>query len=267
MHIFRLDKDTHRSFLEERRRDPITGDTFAPEDRVVFCASCKSAFLAESWEYIGHSHCGQQDTLTAFPRPERRLLRFEMPPDESVYPNNQRLEKQDTWRLLGRIGINFAQPIFFWMYFYYHMGWAHPLLIFLASLTLIPAAKQVRYLRNAWKSRILLNAPFVIAKKHVYLRNEPIAYTDLKEIDVELKKTFFQRRAKLTFYFKDGSTRSYTENLKSDSDLRAFLWALPTLAQNCPVRYQARAFEDWELASHLAESQSSQLIVERNPPR
>lgn len=54
-------------FLEENRNDPITGDSFSLGDTIVFCAECKSAFLKESWEYIGSKHCHQKRTLKSFP--------------------------------------------------------------------------------------------------------------------------------------------------------------------------------------------------------
>ncbi|WP_291722629.1 RDD family protein [Bernardetia sp.] len=54
-------------FLKENRQDPITGDEFCLGDKVVFCASCKSAFLADSWEYMNGKHCGQVGTLRKFP--------------------------------------------------------------------------------------------------------------------------------------------------------------------------------------------------------
>ncbi|WP_291726075.1 RDD family protein [Bernardetia sp.] len=54
-------------FLEENRKDPITGDGFSLGDTIVFCAECKSAFTKESWEYMGAKHCNQRRTLKNFP--------------------------------------------------------------------------------------------------------------------------------------------------------------------------------------------------------
>ncbi|WP_338813942.1 RDD family protein [Bernardetia sp. Wsw4-3y2] len=54
-------------FLKENRQDPVTGDEFSVGDEIVFCASCKSAFLKESWEYMNSKHCGQTFTLKKFP--------------------------------------------------------------------------------------------------------------------------------------------------------------------------------------------------------
>lgn len=54
-------------FLAENRQDPITQDDFSLGDEIVFCAECKSAFLKESWEYMGLEHCNQDETLNYFP--------------------------------------------------------------------------------------------------------------------------------------------------------------------------------------------------------
>ncbi|MEM6298783.1 MAG: hypothetical protein AAF740_08865, partial [Bacteroidota bacterium] len=48
--------------------DPITGEKIRAGQQVVFCATCKSAFLKESWEYLGKKHCGQFLTLRTFPK-------------------------------------------------------------------------------------------------------------------------------------------------------------------------------------------------------
>ncbi|WP_338766141.1 RDD family protein [Bernardetia sp. ABR2-2B] len=61
-------------FLEENRQDPITGDDFSVGDEIVFCASCKSAFLKESWEFMDRKHCNQKKILRSFPSYEKLFL-------------------------------------------------------------------------------------------------------------------------------------------------------------------------------------------------
>ena len=63
----------HHYFLLEKRRDPVTGEVFQEGNEVVFCARCKSAFLKESWEYLGKKHCNQIFTLKTFPKPLSKL--------------------------------------------------------------------------------------------------------------------------------------------------------------------------------------------------
>jgi len=67
MNIHKIQSHLHQSFLEEERKDAITGDLIQANDEVVFCGICKSAFLKDSWEYIGKKHCGQSKTLDSVP--------------------------------------------------------------------------------------------------------------------------------------------------------------------------------------------------------
>ncbi|WP_338766074.1 hypothetical protein WAF17_02970 [Bernardetia sp. ABR2-2B] len=57
----------HQNFLAQNRKDPITGNSISVGDEVVFCASCKSVFLRDTWEYLENRHCEQSRTLSKFP--------------------------------------------------------------------------------------------------------------------------------------------------------------------------------------------------------
>lgn len=74
-----IDDSSSKAFLEEKRKDPVTGETFTEGDRVVFCAVCKSAFHLDSWIYIKGQHCGQHETLDAMPSDNKTpmVLSFE----------------------------------------------------------------------------------------------------------------------------------------------------------------------------------------------
>jgi hypothetical protein len=69
MHIHKINSTSqeHQNFLAQNRKDPITGDSILEGDEVVFCASCKSIFLKDTWEYLGNRHCEQSETLSDFP--------------------------------------------------------------------------------------------------------------------------------------------------------------------------------------------------------
>ncbi|WP_338790960.1 hypothetical protein [Bernardetia sp. MNP-M8] len=77
--IHTLTLQEHFDFLNQERKDPITGDLIKENDKVVFCASCKSAFLKESWEYIGNRHCEQNQTLTVIPKNKTLVLNYDAP--------------------------------------------------------------------------------------------------------------------------------------------------------------------------------------------
>ncbi len=74
MHIHKISNQKHIHFLNEQRKDPITGDLIVEGDEVVFCANCKSAFLKSSWEYMGKRHCESKRTLYIFPRAKELVI-------------------------------------------------------------------------------------------------------------------------------------------------------------------------------------------------
>lgn len=67
MHIHKIHKQKHFNFLNQNRKDPITGDLIVEGDEIVFCKECKSAFLKDTWEYLGKTHCNSSETLIEFP--------------------------------------------------------------------------------------------------------------------------------------------------------------------------------------------------------
>lgn len=66
-HVHQIDSNLHKKFLAEKREDPVTQELIKPEDKVVFCSVCKSAFLEDSWKYIGEEHCDKAATLATIP--------------------------------------------------------------------------------------------------------------------------------------------------------------------------------------------------------
>ncbi|WP_027001206.1 RDD family protein [Hugenholtzia roseola] len=73
-HVHQIDAYAQAHFLKEERQDPITGEAFVAGDSIVFCAACRSAFLLESWQYMGNQHCGQGQTLAQFPKSQSLTL-------------------------------------------------------------------------------------------------------------------------------------------------------------------------------------------------
>ncbi|HEX8068914.1 MAG TPA: hypothetical protein VF546_03115 [Pyrinomonadaceae bacterium] len=52
----------HREFLAAQRQDPVTRKVFVAGDSITLCAACLVPFLAESWQAVGGTHCGQSAT-------------------------------------------------------------------------------------------------------------------------------------------------------------------------------------------------------------
>lgn len=74
-YIHRLHEVEHEFFLKQGRKDIFTMEMFKAGDRVVICAKCKAAFLAEVWidEFSGvcrNDGCHSIDTLPNLPKPQ-----------------------------------------------------------------------------------------------------------------------------------------------------------------------------------------------------
>ncbi len=67
LHTHHLDTTNHSDFLKQERIDPITGEKIEEGHTIVICAACKSAFFIESWQYLGNTHCSQNETLSEIP--------------------------------------------------------------------------------------------------------------------------------------------------------------------------------------------------------
>ena len=80
LHNHHLRQEIHSDFLAQQRIDPITGEKIEEGHTIVICAACKSAFFIESWEYLGGSHCNQENTLEQIP--VRKLLQLMAKPLE-----------------------------------------------------------------------------------------------------------------------------------------------------------------------------------------
>lgn len=76
-YIHTLTLQENFDFLNQDRKDPITGDLIKENDEIVICSSCKSAFLKESWEYLGNRHCEQNNTLEIIPIDKSLVLKVD----------------------------------------------------------------------------------------------------------------------------------------------------------------------------------------------
>ncbi len=86
MHIHKIHRQKHFDFLNENRKDPITGDLIVAGNEVVFCDECKSAFLKETWEYLGGKHCDSSETLIDFPIQKTLELRVLQDINSLLFP-------------------------------------------------------------------------------------------------------------------------------------------------------------------------------------
>ena len=97
VHIHLIDKEKHKKFLTEERKDPFTQERIKASDRIVFCAGkCQCAFLLASWEAMERKHCNQTQTLKAFPQIRAEPLHFKKSALFSKPPSYKKSDNRPT---------------------------------------------------------------------------------------------------------------------------------------------------------------------------
>ncbi len=113
MHIHRIEKGRHNHFLSQERIDPITGEKILAGNEIVICAVCKSAFLRETWEYLGKQHCGQKQTASKIPTSNALSLRKKNPLGTIRYKSSAgRLSGLPSWTSTQGVMLAVALPLF-----------------------------------------------------------------------------------------------------------------------------------------------------------
>lgn len=222
--------DKHQTFLEQQRQDPVTGESIRAYDRVVFCAACGSAFLEDSWEYLGREHCRQQRTLPKIPESSDNLsLRWEL--DGSLFQATQIQPAKVTLLSVGSAAL--LLQVF--ISIFHVSSDIQPFLVgsVYALSTLLPLPFQagrvsaIEIFKNGFRVRRILK------KKSTYrLQN-------IQQFRVKHRKGFLltRRLIEVHFQFKDGTEESIVFD-SSQKRARIFFHALAYLSAQVPVYFE-----------------------------
>jgi hypothetical protein len=271
MHTHRLKLPTHEAFLQEKRHDPVTGDAFREGDEVVFCASCRSAFLKSSWEYMGGAHCGQENTLAKMPYAQAIDVKKGVPfeDDELVFsslssvegktipPHNQ---KAVFWPVVAFHTFRMIPSGIFLIIFYTH------LVNFPFSLVLLPMAWGIDALiLKGIKS--YTEKFFALGKKYVHLYGKKISYRKVEHVSIQIieKESGLAEDGEsyIVFYItivKDGKVHEFEFRRLSHKVARAkLIYTLLDLAQNTTVYFDSPYEDDKLLIEKLQREYEGDL--------
>ncbi|WP_291727180.1 hypothetical protein [Bernardetia sp.] len=153
-HKHKLQVKKHQFFLEQNRKDPITGDSIQENDTIVICAVCKSAFLEESWNYIGRQHCNQFSTLKTIPREDALVVR----PKKIKYKRAKKVVNHERNETLRSIFILLAIVVPMGFYVYCMMNYIKPddttLLFIGAFLTAGICGVAILFIEDIFKDKM-----------------------------------------------------------------------------------------------------------------
>lgn len=215
-----------RLFLAEGRKDPVTGETFASGDEVVFCAACKSAFLKDSWDYMGGKHCGQHKTLTAFPNSKKGVLKLERK-DVLRRRWTPKERYQDFYGILNVIFFTTMSIVYYdganIAFFMYALVGVMYLVSAFASYSKTTAKLKLKNIRNTVRSLRLNSSSLEI--RYLFQPKIRIPLVSLKRVrlryGIERKgwvKTFFKKRSEFILEIEDKRNNVFTVVFKEDKD-------------------------------------------------
>lgn len=153
----------HKSFLEEERNDPITGDKIIEGNEIVLCGACKSAFLLDSWNYMARSHCNQPFTLKEIPTKQHVMKGIEVEVEKEY---KFKIDADDTTTLRMLFTSFFAYIIA--SYFVKMGGFVATLLLFISMSPILYSTISNKKIRiNSLKlviSSLLNSSTFYLSK-------------------------------------------------------------------------------------------------------
>ncbi len=199
-HTHRIDSELHSAFLAEEREDPVTGDPIQVGDEVVLCASCGSAFLKDSWDYLDGKHCEQKQTLAQIPLNDALTIRWTT--GQELFKNKIKRNVRSWWSSLAVVVIflliNLADGFdsgFMAFYLSFLMLWAgYESQVTLYHLSIKSQAIKLRY-------------PFRIGRP----KNEEIRLRNLSRITFQDRFAFGEWRPPLLILeYKNGEVRRLT---------------------------------------------------------
>ncbi len=206
MNIHKLKKERHKDFLSQERIDPVTGDLLEANDKIVICGACDSAFLVDSWKYIGKKHCNQSSTLKQIPKNE--LLTIDK---VSISLNvNIEVETVPARKAIEEANAMIALPFYIVFFLFFLINGSNSDLAFLPILFYFVSYFFSWIITNYEKS-LHLRGKFISFKKNK--DESKILLSSLKNV-----RCYKPTRYWFTNLFKTKSNKRYTLEFTLDND-------------------------------------------------
>lgn len=265
MYTHILDTKKHAYFLGQERTDPITGEHLQEGDEVVLCGICQSAFLRDSWEYIGGRHCGSVGTLKDIP--EAREVRIK-PSDEigEVWFKSP-LFRRDKRDLITHVSGLFYPATLLIKHLIGKEHWLSAFIIFFMFGTLLTLLTRFGYRKfteriATFRDRGLdlsCNIGLNLGKKKRKLRYRDIESIRFVAGGLSRKDILIKDKAYVRLIIKMKSGECIETNFANKKDGRsALLFTLFQLQEQVKVSFDLR---DAKLQTLLEERQNARLRV------
>jgi len=270
-HVYKIPEN---SPLTERH-DPVTGDAFVVGSEVVFCAACRSAFLKESWAYMGNKHCKQRKTLTEIPKLETLSYIITSPEkDYFIFPGSlqglpqkklkayiRKEERGRTTMLVGAI-LLVLNTLYFSVQIMPLMAGDAEGFSFFKTLGPFIASVLLLLVQYYWPYSPPEEKLRAFGKRFIHTTNKSYPYSDVKQVTVThghvLEQDTWVYRTKVTLKLK-GQT-DIEGRFDNANDI---LWAIRdiTLEKGVVIHYWPLRGESREVLRKVQKESKNKIVI------
>ncbi|WP_338792050.1 hypothetical protein [Bernardetia sp. MNP-M8] len=250
------------------RTDPITGDSVKENDRVVFCAVCKSCFLEDSWVYMNEQHCEQSRTLENVPSLPARF--------SAKKSDNQLIAKLLSNEIRYETILGVATFCFF-LSFFIMSALEHNFEIEM-NFSLIFSITFLGGLFATIATSIPQFRPFVgnhqddirIFKKHIELGKNTFSMKDVRQIKYQRETyvEYIDRRELYSYmspvilvYFANGNYVQHTLPITSYKDTSDFLRELAKISHFVEVFFYSENRNEYETMKRIQSNSNGHIVL------
>ncbi|WP_338792048.1 hypothetical protein [Bernardetia sp. MNP-M8] len=257
---------THSHIIE--RTDPITGDAVKENDRVVFCAVCKSCFLEESWGYMKRRHCEQHQTLDAVPALSPTILVRKRSEKLLTILKESSVENSD-YTVFSFILMAVCLTILFCIIypdkFIFSVLWGGSISLGLFFITHVFFSKDsINFLMGNIK--IKENKNIYLFEDRLETQKEIFYWGDIKQIKFERKMRNYRLNSlstipTLSLYFKDGDRQIKTLPTKDHTRIHLFLQQLAKISKFTEVYLYSEQLQEYQTIKQIKKNTKGNIIV------
>ncbi|WP_291723381.1 hypothetical protein [Bernardetia sp.] len=241
------------------RTDPITGDRVKENDRVVFCTTCKSCFLKESWEYMKEVHCEQGSTLEDIPVAYSNFV-----VKKEKYSPIYQLKTHSIYTTI-------FSPVFYFLVIYgVTINNSNRSLMFLAATAFGVMLGTITSLIIK-KLKLLTVKSVCLFKNRIEIKRQSFFFDDVEQIKFQREMESFissngqynttSRTPTLFIYLKNGMRKDISFPTKDYKTVDLFLKGLVQVSNTIRISFYSEQSQEYIVMKQIAENSKSNITV------
>ncbi|WP_338766658.1 hypothetical protein WAF17_04265 [Bernardetia sp. ABR2-2B] len=243
------------------RTDPITGDSVKENDTVVFCATCQSCFLEDSWMYMNEIHCEQNQTLDSIPVLASKLVARKTKEEVIAV-----LPKKVNTLLLGLL-FTLISLLSFGFYYNGQKATLEILMVMFLGSAFVGFTSGFLLSTNLFRKIIGFDKQDIyLFKNRLEIEKETFYWKDIKQVKFQREMEYvWERPASKTptlfLYFHDGTRQIKNLPTRDYKNIEKFLKGLAKISKFTEVYLYSEQSQEHIIIKRIKENTKGNIIV------